>query len=191
MKKRTMALLAAVLLVVGVAIGGTLAWLTAKSDTVTNTFTTSDIKITLEENEGGKDHTFKMIPGYTIKKDPKVTVLAGSEACFLFVKLEKSANFDNYMTYAMADGWTALEGISNVYYREVTTIPAENAVYDVLRGNQVTVKGEVTSDMMTAAKVDKPTLTVSAYASQLYKNNTDKFTAAEAWTNGKFNSSAD
>lgn len=28
-----------------------------------------------------------------------------------------------------------------------------------------------------------PTLTVTAYASQLYKNNTQTFTAAEAWAN--------
>ena len=177
MKKRTMALLAAVLLVVGVAIGGTLAWLTAQSDTVVNTFTTSDIKIELKENTGTE---YKMIPGYTIAKDPKVKVLEGSEACYLFVKLEKSANFDNYMTYNMADGWEALTNVPNVYYREVATSSAE---YDVLKNNQVTVRGEVTSDMMTAAKTNKPTLTVSAYASQLYKNNTDKFTAAEAWTN--------
>lgn len=180
MKKRTMALLAAVLLVVGVAIGGTLAWLTAKSDTVTNTFTTSDIKITLEETKGGDTHTFKMIPGYTIEKDPKVKVLEGSEACFLFVKLQKSANFDKYMTYEMANGWEALADVPNVYYREVTTIPAE---YDVLKNNQVTVNGTVTTTDMKAAETDKPTLTVSAYASQLYKNNTDKFTAAEAWGN--------
>lgn len=177
MKKRTMALLAAVLLVVGVAIGGTLAWLTAQSEVVTNTFTTSDIKIELTESTGTE---YKMIPGYTIAKDPKVKVLEGSEACFLFVELEKSANFDDYMTYNMANGWEALINVPNVYYREVATSPTE---YDVLQGNQVTVKGEVTSNMMTEAETNKPTLTVRAYASQLYKNNTDKFTAAEAWTN--------
>ncbi len=185
MKKRTMALLAAVLLVVGVAIGGTLAWLTAKSDTVTNTFTTSDIKITLEETKGGTDRTFKMIPGYTIEKDPKVKVLEGSEACFLFVKLEKSANFDTYMTYEMAEGWQELKGVSGgsgVYYREVEG-NAIGTEYSVLKNNQVTVKGTVTTTDMKAAETDKPTLTVSAYASQLYKNNTDKFTAAEAWGN--------
>ena len=182
MKKRTMALLAAVLLVVGVAIGGTLAWLTATSGTVTNTFTTSDIEITLEETKGGVDHTFKMIPGYTIEKDPKVKVLEGSEACFLFVKLEKSVNFDTYMTYEMADGWTELTKDSGIYYREVEG-DAIGTTYDVLKGNQVTVKGSVTSANMEDAQKNQPTLTVSAYASQLYKNNTEKFSATEAWAN--------
>lgn len=36
-------LILALMLVVGCVVGGTLAWLTANSDTVTNTFSTSDI----------------------------------------------------------------------------------------------------------------------------------------------------
>ena len=89
------------------------------------------------------------------------------------------------MTYKMADGWTELtgvSGVSGVYYREVEN-SAIGIEYSVLNGNQVTVKGTVTTTAMKAAETNKPTLTVSAYASQLYKNNTDKFTAAEAWGN--------
>ncbi len=181
MKKKVLALvLAMVLVVVGVA-AGTLAWLTAKSDTVTNTFTTSDIKVELKETK----NNFKMIPGYDIHKDPKAKVVSGSEECFLFVKLEKSANFDDFMTYEMADGWTALTGVDGVYYREVKTADIGTA-YSVLKGDKVTVKGTVTKGMMneidngTAAK---PTLTITAYASQLHKNAETEFTAAEAWAN--------
>ncbi len=59
MKKKGLALfLALTLLVVGV-VAGTLAWLTAKSDVVTNTFTTSDIKVELKETTGTE---YKMIP---------------------------------------------------------------------------------------------------------------------------------
>ena len=84
MKKKGLALvLALTLLVVGV-VAGTLAWLTAKSDTVVNTFTTSDIEVKLEETKGttvtgGKE--FKMIPGYELEKDPKAWVVEGSEDC--------------------------------------------------------------------------------------------------------------
>lgn len=181
MKKKVLALvLAMVLVVVGVA-AGTLAWLTAKSDTVTNTFTTSDIKVKLEETK----NNFKMIPGYDIQKDPKATVLAGSEECFLFVKLEKSANFDDFMTYEMADGWTALTGVDGVYYREVKTADIGTA-YSVLKDDKVTVKGSVTKDMMNAidnGTAAKPTLKITAYASQLYKNATETFSASEAWNN--------
>ena len=181
MKKKGLALvLALTLLVVGV-VAGTLAWLTAKSDVVTNTFTTSDIKVELKETTGTE---YKMIPGYTISKDPKATVLSGSEECYLFVKLDKSANFDTYLEYVIADGWTKLEGVTDtVYYRKVQTADIGTA-YSVLKGDQVTVKGEVTKAMMDGLTTETlPKLTVTAYASQLHKNATTEFTAAEAWAN--------
>lgn len=178
MKKKTIALLLACCLVVGGAIGGTLAWLTANSDTVTNTFTTSDISVKLEETKTD----FKMVPGYTIEKDPKATVLSGSEECWLFVKLEKSTNFDQYLTYEMADGWTLVEGQTNIYARKVETDNIGTA-YSVLKNDQVTVLGSVTKQMMETAKTSQPTLTITAYASQLHKNATEEFTAKEAWAN--------
>ena len=179
MKKKSLALLLAIALVVVGVVAGTVAWLTDKTPSVTNTFTTSDINIELKETK----NNFQMIPGWNIEKDPKVTVKAGSEACYLFVKLEKSADFDTFMTYEMAEGWTALPGNDGVFYREVAAATADTT-YEVLRDNQVTVKDEVTKAQMNALTADTyPTLTVTAYASQLYKNNTEKFTAAEAWDN--------
>lgn len=182
MNKKGLALvLALTLLVVGV-VAGTLAWLTAKSDVVTNTFTTSDIKVELKETTGTE---YKMIPGYTISKNPKATVLAGSEECYLFVKLDKSASFDTYLEYVIADGWTKLDGVDTVYYRVVDgTTNQIGTAYSVLKGDQVTVKGEVTKAMMDGLTTETlPKLTVTAYASQLHKNATTEFTAAEAWAN--------
>lgn len=191
MKKKGLAMVLALVLLAVCAVSGTLAWLTAKSDTVVNTFTTSDIKVKLEETKGttatgGKE--FKMIPGYTIGKDPKATVLAGSEECYLFVKLEKSSNFDTYLDYAIADGWTKLDGVADtVYYRVVDgTNNQIGTAYSVLKGDQVTVKGSVTKEQMNALDAEgvaKPTLTITAYASQLHKNATETFSASEAWNN--------
>ena len=182
MKKKGLALVLALTLLVISAVAGTLAWLTAKSDVVTNTFTTSDIEVELKENTGTE---YKMIPGYTISKNPKATVLAGSEECYLFVKLVKSANFDDYLEYTMADGWTQLDGndiTGLVYYRKVLTADI-GIPYSVLANDQVTVKGSVTKEMMTAAQATKPTLTITAYASQLYKSAGMEFTPADAWAN--------
>lgn len=177
MKKKSLALLLAIALVVVGAVAGTVAWLTDKTPSVTNTFTTSDINIELKETK----NNFQMIPGWNIEKDPKVTVKADSEACYLFVKLEESKNFADFMTYEMAEGWTALPGNDGVFYREVAAATADTT-YEVLKDNQVTVKGTVTKEQMNALTADTyPTLTVTAYASQLYKNNTQEFTAAEAW----------
>ena len=188
MKKKGLALVLALALMVVGAVAGTLAWLTAKSDTVTNTFTTSDITVKLEEKKGtaatgGKE--FKMIPGYAIPKDPMATVLPGSEECFLFVKLEKSGDFDQFLTYEMAEGWHELDGVNGVYYRVVDgTANQIGTPYSVLKDNQVTGKGTVTKDQMKALTADTyPKLTITAYASQLYKSAGVEFTPAEAWAN--------
>ena len=189
MKKKSLALVLALAMIVVCVVGGTLAWLIATTGSVTNTFTYGDINIKLEETDatvsadGSATKEFKMIPGYTIAKDPKVTVLAGSEKCYLFVKVDKSANFDTFMTYEMADGWTALDGVNGVYYRVVDTA-GMGTPYSVLANDQVTVKDTVTKADMNALKVDgatQPTLTFTAYACQYNNSNDTNFGPADAW----------
>lgn len=180
MKKKLFISVVAVALVACFAIGGTLAWLTDKTDPKVNTFTVGDIDIDLTETTSN----YKMIPGYTIAKDPKVSVTADSEDCYLFVKVEESANFDSFMTYVMATGWEKLDGEDGVYYRVVNSdTPRE---FYVLADNQVTVKGEVTKEMLNALTEEAyPTLTFTAYAVQYMKDNDTPFTAAEAWAQVK------
>ena len=50
-----------------------------------------------------------------------------------------------------------------------------------MKDNKVTVLDSVTKEMMNDTGFTAPTLTFTAYATQLYKNNTDKFTPANAW----------
>lgn len=180
---KTFVAMLALVLVIGCAVGGTVAWLTAQTGPVVNTFTTSNIKVELTETK----ETYKMVPGCDIHKDPTATVLAGSEECFLFVKLEKSTNFDDYMTYEMADGWQELNGVNGVYYRVVNgTTNKIGTPYSVLKDDKVTVRDSVTKEQMNdldVAGAEKPTLTITAYASQLYKSAGVKFTAADAWAN--------
>ncbi|MEI3142371.1 MAG: TasA family protein [Oscillospiraceae bacterium] len=104
MKKKTLALVLALTLLVAGVVGGTLAWLTDQTAEVKNTFTVGDINIGLTETTTD----YKMVPGNTIAKDPTVTVKANSEACWLFVKVTESENLDTFITYAIAEGWTAL-----------------------------------------------------------------------------------
>ncbi|RZS94315.1 TasA family protein [Cuneatibacter caecimuris] len=180
MRKKTIALLTTLVLALGCIIGGTVAWLTARTNQIVNTFTTSNIDITLEETTG---MNYKMVPGHTIAKNPKAAVIVGSEECYLFVMLEKSANFDSYLAFEMADGWIALDNVEGVYYRTVTASQM-GTEYSVLKDDQVSVKGTVTKEMMdTLSPQTDPILSITAYASQLHKNSTEDFTAAEAWTN--------
>lgn len=178
----------ALALVLCTIIGGTVAWLIADTGPVVNTFTYGDINITLEETDTDKDgdddpntNDYPMVPGNPVTKDPKVTVLADSENAWLFVKLEKSANFDAFMTYEIAEGWTALDGVDGVYYRTVDKA-SEAAEFYVIKDNTVNVKGEVTKEMLNALDAggasSYPTLTVTAYAVQRDSNIT---TAADAW----------
>lgn len=171
MKKKIAISIVAVALVLCCAIGGTLAWLTDKTGPVTNTFTVGDINIDLAETTSD----YKMVPGNTIAKDPKVTVEAGSEACWLFVKVTKSGNFDQFLTYEMADGWTQYEGTTDVWYREVAASNA-NQEFEVLKDSKVTVKGTVTKEMMTSSDFTNPTLTFKAAAVQ-----TANLTLAQAY----------
>ena len=189
---KSLALVQALVLVIGCGAGGTLAWLNAKTEEVKNTISTSDIGVTLGETT----NTYKMVPGWTIAKDPKATVTSGSEDCYLFVKVEKSNNFDTYMDMAIDSQWTALEDQTGVYYIKIDEDSEKNVAYNVLgegkvtyenveyawADNQVLVKPTVTEAMMKTAKTSQPTLTFTAYAVQLMKNNTTEFTAAEAWT---------
>lgn len=149
-------------LIVCATVAGTLAWLTDTTEPVVNTFTVGDINITLTESE---NLDLKMVPGRPIEKDPKVTVKAGSEACWLFVKVEKSANFDDFMTFEMADGWIALSGYAGVYYRNVDATNADTG-FDVLKDKKVMVLETVTKTMLEGAKTNAPTLTFTAYAVQ-------------------------
>lgn len=175
--KALVALLALVL-VIGCSLGGTLAWLTDKTDAVTNTFTVGDINITLDETTG---NDYKILPGVNILKDPKVTVLKDSEACWLFVKVEKSANWPNFteedgalkVNYGIAEGWTELE--SGVYYRQVYASD-EDQSFTILKDNQVTVSENLTKTEVNSI-ITKPQLTFTAYAVQKEGVNT----AAEAW----------
>ena len=183
MKKKILALTLGFALALDLGIGGTVAWLTAQTDSVVNTFTVGDINITLAETATD----FKMVPGNEIAKDPKVTVLKDSEACWLFVKIVKSDNYSTYLEdYQLAAGWTALTGVDGVYYREVSQNASNDTAYYVLSAGtktgttngHVKVKEAVTKAQMEAIKTSgQPTLTFTAYAVQ--KDNITS--AAEAW----------
>lgn len=178
---RAFVTLLALVLVFGCAVGGTFAWLTAKTDPVVNTFTYGDINIGLAESTGS---AYKIIPGVNIKKDPKVTVTAGSEACWLFVKVEEK-NWPSFkekdgetakIAYEIAPGWTALDNVSGVYYREVGAAAAD-ASFEVIKGNVITVSENLTKDEVNTVVALNPKLTFTAYAVQKDGVNS----AAAAW----------
>ncbi|MEE1358010.1 MAG: TasA family protein [Clostridia bacterium] len=201
MKKKITVAVLVLALVLCFAIGGTLAWLKTETTPVVNTFTYGDINIGLSESD---DLDLKMIPGNSIKKDPVVTVKEGSEACWLFVEVKESENFDSFMTYAIAEGWTLYNTTTSgsniqtdnttadtyVIYREVAKTTKDELFY-VLAGKEgyqngyVTVNDTVTKKMFAAlTEATRPTLTFTAYAVQsdnVVDKNNNGTAADEAW----------
>ena len=171
----------ALVLVIGCAVGGTVAWLVAKTDPVVNTFTYGDINITLTETKP-ENKQAKIIPGVDIEKNPTVTVKAGSEACWLFVKVDEE-NWPDFkdgdtrkVSYAIADSWTALTDVPGVYYREVPAATADTD-FAILKDNVVTVSNTLTKTEVNTVISIQPKLTFTAYAIQQAGIDT----AAEAW----------
>lgn len=161
------------------AVGGTAAWLAAKSDPIASTFTFGDINITLTETDHQEGPT-KIIPGVDIPKVLKVTVQADSVDCWLFVKVEQTGTFvPDKVTYSIDNDWTRGNGSQipdNVYYRQVNGA-MDDSVFSVLKGDKITVSNTLTKEEIQNI-ADDPTLTFTAYAVQREGINT----AADAWS---------
>lgn len=183
-KKKIVLLVVAFVLTIAASVGVTLAWLTAKSGDVTNTFAPSTINIELTETEDGDNKTFLMVPGHELAKNPTVVVEGGSQKCYVFVRMTKANEPDTYLNYSIASGWTLVNGKTDVYYKVVESSDT-NQSFIILTDNKVTVKQEVTKTQMdtlkTSGEAKYPKLTFKAYAMQYWKTANTAFTVAEAW----------
>ena len=174
-------LILAMVLLVGAAIGGTVAWLTDQTQEVENTFTVGNIDIELAE-DGATDNkrSFKMIPGDTLAKKPYVTVKATSEPCWVFVEVTeenptvtgKNYTFGQFIDYSVDNAiWKELDATEHpgVYYMDLSTITTADTAYDILTNDQVTVEEDVTKAMMDdlqSTGATLPKLIFKAYAIQ-------------------------
>lgn len=136
MKKKTLTVAIALVLVVALAVGATYAYLTAKTEAVTNTFTaggavaTNDLKLkehvatqnadgsyTLSDTayvKEGEGNSYVVLPGVNLPKDPTVTVEKSTGTYYLFVTVEKGSGFQAVggknapLSYNVADSWQNL-----------------------------------------------------------------------------------
>lgn len=128
--RKSLILAACAIMLVCATIAGTLAYLTS-TDSVKNTFTVGNVSITLDEakvDENGEavtpeqrvdENTYKLLPGKEYDKDPTIHVQAGSEDCYVFVKVE--------------NGLSAIEGGTTIAQqmkaKDWTVIDEENGIY--------------------------------------------------------------
>ena len=172
MKKFALIAVCAALLVC-VTVGATVAWLTS-TDKVENTFTTGNVKITLDEadvNEEGvrlntegkpegtngnntladrvQKNDYHLLPGCVYVKDPMVHVDANSEDCFVFVKIENGLEgieaAPTIKTQIEANGWTALgTAYPGVYYKSASDNAGNTIPQVVQKGDELPVFGSFT-----------------------------------------------
>lgn len=188
MKKKLMMALSLVL-VAAMSIGGTVAYLTSQTGTVTNTFTVGNVAITLDEAKvtemGAVEDTtrvtendYKLIPGHTYTKDPTIHVTAGSEKCWLFVKVvDEIAAIQDETTIAAqmaTNGWKQLtvdgKDVPNVYWHDAVDASEASSATDVDVFSSFKIKGN--ADVST---YEDKTITVVGYAVQY-----DGFDTADA-----------
>ena len=161
-KKKVVATGLAVALTAAMVLGGgTYAYLQGTTKDVVNNFNTNKVLVELNETTG---NDYNIIPGTTQEKDPKVTV---DNTVDSYVYVEITDATEGLVSYAIADGWTKLDGYDNIYYREVAA-NAETKTFSVLAGDSVTYDAALgNSDMMEGdALKDGIALTFKARAIQ-------------------------
>lgn len=151
--KRMVSMCAALGLVAVVGVGGTLAYLSAQTGTLTNKFTFTDqgINITLDEAkideknqattervEAGKTQVYNnVLPNMIMDKDPTVTVLQDSLNCNVFVSVE-NANTQLRIVDLNRTAWTEITDLAQYGYT-----PDENTKYYVYSGTKANGTPEV------------------------------------------------
>lgn len=169
--KKKIALLMAIIMLFGVTMGATIAWLTAESLEVKNTFTFGDIKIALDEadvndvdNDGDviervQNNAYDLIPGATASKDPTVTVDSDSEKCYVFVKITETNNTISGLTgkvigYDVDANWVLVPGYTDLYVWSDNS----GAAVEVVPSSDV---DSVREDIQLDSVIDNKTITVN------------------------------
>lgn len=196
--RKSLILAACAIMLVCATIAGTLAYLTAQ-ESVENTFTVGNVGIKLDETIVKPDGTpvvgegagrtedgnqYKLLPGKTYTKDPKITVNADSEESWLFVKLENGikniATTSTIESQMMAnENWTLIDKDHNIYaYKEMVEAGDEIPVF-----NSFTIDRDV--DATELGEYTDAKIVVTAYAIQA-----DGFESAQAAWNTTFGTEA-
>lgn len=183
--KKILVLALAALLLVAVSVAGTVAYLTAKTDPVTNTFTTAELGVVLSETKTSDDKWEQpLLPGETYDKDPKVALTDGSVDAWVFVEIVETNNTltsDNSQKKVTCnidtDNWVQVmddndnavktdkkDSVGIWMYKTSALTASASGVYFLEGGTNgsVTVNPDVTSEDMKSL----PTITFYAYALQ-------------------------
>lgn len=131
MKKKTIVLIMSIALVACLSIGATLAFLSAKSSELVNTFTVGNIAMKLDEAkvsdnqviDGRTDsgNSYRIYDSAVLPKDPTVTINAKSENCYVFMSCVVSDNIKDIASMNIGNNWILVKDNLYVYSKDGKT----------------------------------------------------------------------
>lgn len=202
---RVLALVLAFVLVIGASVAGTLAWLTATTGNVQNTFTSAALfenpakEFTLWEHQAvlqadgtyelnsteTRANTYEILPGVDIPKDPTVDVVDLLEHAYLYIKVSGLPMPAGLTATVDTNNWELLAGYKDVYVFKGQYATGKSATNNVIPATD-DEKLSFTVNILTGNVIDVantydgtaiPNVTFVAYMAQ----STGAGTAAEAW----------
>lgn len=205
---RVLTLVLAFVLVMGASVAGTLAWLSATTGPVTNTFTSEELFADAENNFKLWEHkaedtdgdgrftlteekvvanSYSILPGVNIPKDPTVEINDLEEHAYLYIKVTGLPMASGLSATVNSANWTALgDEYPGVYVYSGANADPATKVIKATDSNKVTFTANIlTNDQVVVAAdyagaADNISLSFNAYMVQATGNGT---TAAEAWAN--------
>lgn len=203
---KALMLVVAFVLVIGISVVGTLAWLTAQTPEVKNTFTSAELfanpttdftlwEYQAEDTDGDGRYTlnttevqgnsYDILPGVNIPKNPTVDVVNLEEHAYLYIKVTGLPMANGLTATVDTANWTAL-GDS---YPGVYVYRGSNAENNIVKATDA-AKKSFTATILTdnqivvaadyAGTADDITLSFQAYMVQATGNGDS---AAAAWEN--------
>ena len=199
--ERVLMILLVAVVLIGCAVGGTIAYFTDTTDAVTNTFVVGKLFANPEEDFTLWEHTiedqntdgvyeltategignaYTVLPGVNLPKDPTVDIVKLELNAYLYIKVE--GTLPTGMTYEISSDWEALQGYSGVWVYKgsratsnvISASPDAKQTFtvNILKDNQIVVA----DDFTTTATI--PNLVFTAYAVQAPGFES----AADAWS---------
>lgn len=187
--KKILTIMLSVVIVASVAIGGTLAFLTAKTSALENVFTFDGIELELSEYKeytpGGENTPYPTTPeviepGMTVDKIPVITVKEDSVSSYVYVKVTNGFG-DKAKIGIDTDNWIAVSAEDGIYRYKEIVLKSEDAQALAPVFSTVYFDG-ATITMENIAELEGKTISVQGFAHQAGGNKADgnQLTAEDA-----------
>lgn len=144
-KKSLISMIAALSLTATIMVGATLAYLTAQTDEVKNTFTIGNVNIDLDEPNWKPDDAKNLEPGAEVAKDPTVTNTGANDAYIAMTVDGMNGMAAIGFSAEVNDGWVKVNEDGTV--DSDWTGALEDGIYAY---NAVVKKGEATAPLFNS-----------------------------------------